>query len=183
MSFSLKVLNCARAVASSNACRASTLTNRILTTLPSRGYGNTSSPHQLTSLSRHFSTTPNPEPNSAEQSLEVIYTGKLTSRIKRVKLFSLSTSLMGISAQPMILQKTSEIGTAMVVLGSGFVGFFTFVTPLLLHLITKKYVIEIAYDKANDEYIATTISIVLTKKQVSSNEWMVFNVRLTRFFP
>ncbi|CAD7003981.1 unnamed protein product [Ceratitis capitata] len=45
----------------------------------------------------------------------------------------------------------------------GFAGFFTFVTPLLLHFITKKYVTEIHYNPKSDEYTATTISILLYK--------------------
>ena len=48
----------------------------------------------------------------------------------------------------------------------GFVGFFTFVTPFLLHLVTKKYVTELHYNSTTDEYIATVISFFLTKKKI-----------------
>lgn len=100
---------------------------------------------------------------------ELIYEGKFGSRIKRVKLFSLTTSLMGLAAQPVLFQKGVEmsgygLGTAL----CGIAGIFTFVTPILLHLVTKKYVIELRYDPKTDEYIATTVSIFLMRNDVSN---------------
>lgn len=48
-----------------------------------------------------------------------------------------------------------------------FVGFFTLVTPFLLHLITKKYVSAIEYDRINDVYSVKTFNIIGIPKQVS----------------
>ncbi|KAF7278023.1 hypothetical protein GWI33_008943 [Rhynchophorus ferrugineus] len=69
-----------------------------------------------------------------------IYNGPLTPHIKAVKLFSLSRSL------PIIIA------------GYTFIGFFTFVTPILLHFITKKYVTQLNYDEVKDTYIAKTVN-------------------------
>lgn len=96
-----------------------------------------------------------------------IYSGTLTPKIRAVKAFSLSTSILGLMSQPLLIEKTSQLGgTSIVILVCSFVGFFTFVTPLVLHFITKKYVTEINYDPKTDEYTATTLSILLMKKEV-----------------
>lgn len=98
---------------------------------------------------------------------EIIYTGKFQSRIIRVKLFSLSTSFMGFSAQPVLLEKGMELGGAgLATFLCTLAGIFTFVTPVLLHFITKKYVIKITHDPKTDEYVATTISFFLMKNEV-----------------
>lgn len=101
---------------------------------------------------------------------ERIYYGTLTPQIKAVKIFSLSSSLAGLLAQPIIVKEAATIGsTSLVIALCSVVGFFTFVTPLLLHLITKKYVTEIAYEPDSSTYKATTISFFLIPKQVGCN--------------
>lgn len=100
--------------------------------------------------------------------LEQIYYGTLTPKIRAVKVFSLTTSLVGLAAQPILVEQGAKLGgTALIVFMCGFVGFFTFVTPLFLHFITKKYVCRIHYDSATHEYTATTISFFLLKKEVN----------------
>lgn len=108
-------------------------------------------------------STSTSEPTAKHQ----IYFGTLTSKIRAVKAFSLSTSIVGLAAQPMLIEKSSQLGGAsIVIVVCSFVGFFTFVTPLVLHFITKKYVTEINYDPVKDEYSATTLSILLRRKEV-----------------
>ncbi|XP_069170584.1 transmembrane protein 70 homolog, mitochondrial-like [Procambarus clarkii] len=95
-----------------------------------------------------------------------IYHGILSTQIRMVKTFSLSTSLMGLMVQPVLMQKV--VGTHMgVILAVGsFVGFFTFITPLLIHWITKKYVTSLEYDPKRDIYSATTLSFFLREKKI-----------------
>ncbi|XP_030380253.1 transmembrane protein 70 homolog, mitochondrial [Scaptodrosophila lebanonensis] len=96
--------------------------------------------------------------------LKRIYYGTLASRMKVVKVFSLTTSLAGLAAQPILLEQGMKIGgTGLAVFICTTAGFFTFVTPLLLHFITKKYVTELHYNPSTDQYIATTISLLLQK--------------------
>ncbi|KAH8371605.1 hypothetical protein KR093_008260 [Drosophila rubida] len=100
----------------------------------------------------------------AETALQRVYYGSLAPRMKLVKLFSLTTSFAGIAAQPILMEQGMKIGgTGMAVLLCSVGGFFTFVTPLLLHFVTKKYVTELHYNQVTDEYTATTISLILTK--------------------
>lgn len=99
----------------------------------------------------------------------IIYYGPLTPQIKGVKVFSLSSSVAGLLAQPIIIREAANIGsTSLIVALCSVVGFFTFVTPILLHLITKKYVTEISYDPTTSTYKATTINFFLARKQVGS---------------
>lgn len=99
---------------------------------------------------------------------ENVLLGSLTRNIKSVKLFSLSTSFFGVVAQPVLYEQASKLGssTPVIVAVCGFVGFFTFVTPFLLHLITKRYVTNLQFDPATQEYIATMLTFYLTKYEI-----------------
>lgn len=109
----------------------------------------------------HF-TDDNPE-------LVSVYQGKYTNQILRVKMFSLMTSAVGLVAQPVLFNKGIEVGgTGLGFLMCSVVGIFTFVTPLLLHFVTKKYVIDIKYNRKTDEYTCVTISFFLFKNEVNS---------------
>lgn len=115
---------------------------------------------------RLLATQP-PAKDSEEGQLQRVYYGSLAPRMKLVKLFSLTTSLAGIAAQPILMEQGMKIGgTGMAVALCTVGGFFTFVTPLLLHFITKKYVTELHYNPVTEEYTATTISLILMKIKV-----------------
>lgn len=102
-----------------------------------------------------------------DNKLERIYYGPLTPQIKAVKIFSLSSSAAGLLAQPIILKEASSIGsTSLLIAICSVVGFFTFVTPLLLHIITKKYVTEVYYDPDTMNYTAITLNFFLVPKKV-----------------
>ncbi|XP_042239881.1 transmembrane protein 70 homolog, mitochondrial-like, partial [Homarus americanus] len=125
-------------------------------------------------LTRKFSSQEKQTPSSnTESQVDIgpgswkeIYHGILSTQIKMVKLFSLSTSFLGLMVQPVLLQKV--VGTQMgVILAVGsFIGFFTFVTPLIIHWITKKYVTSLEYDPKRDIYSATTLSFFLRQKKI-----------------
>ncbi|XP_055627800.1 transmembrane protein 70 homolog, mitochondrial [Toxorhynchites rutilus septentrionalis] len=116
------------------------------------------------SVNRHFCSKPSGDYTN-ESSFKVYY-GILTPQIRAVKVFSLATSIGGIVAQPILLEQASKIGgTPMIVAVCGFAGFFTFITPFLLHLITKRYVTELHYDETTKEYAATTISFLMQRQQ------------------
>ncbi|XP_050092020.1 transmembrane protein 70 homolog, mitochondrial [Anopheles aquasalis] len=97
-----------------------------------------------------------------------VYYGTLTPQIRAVKVFSLATSIGGIIAQPVLLEQANKIGgTPMIVAVCGFAGFFTFVTPILLHLVTKRYVTELYYDPAEQQYTAVTITFFLRRERIN----------------
>ncbi|XP_039998660.1 transmembrane protein 70, mitochondrial [Xiphias gladius] len=97
----------------------------------------------------------------------LIYTGSLGSAVRGVKMFSYSTSGASLFLMPHILLKTG-LGVQSFALQAAFcgvIGFFTFLTPVLLHLITKGYVVRLYHNPDRDTYTAFTYSVFLTEKK------------------
>ncbi|XP_051267939.1 transmembrane protein 70, mitochondrial [Dicentrarchus labrax] len=97
----------------------------------------------------------------------LIYTGSLGRAVRGVKLFSYSTSGTSLFLMPQILLKTG-LGVeslALQVAFCGVIGFFTIVTPVLLHLFTRGYVIRLYHNPDTDTYTAITYSVFLTEKK------------------
>ncbi|XP_008199506.2 transmembrane protein 70 homolog, mitochondrial [Tribolium castaneum] len=95
-----------------------------------------------------------------------VYYGILTPQIKAVKVFSLSSSIVGIVGQPFLYKAIISTGNVPIIVAAySFLGFFTFVTPLLLHLITKKYVTHLFYKPENDSYVAKTVNFFCITKE------------------
>ncbi|KAM7378709.1 hypothetical protein PAMP_004314 [Pampus punctatissimus] len=97
----------------------------------------------------------------------LIYTGSLGTAVRGVKMFSYSTSGASLFLMPHILLNT-ELGVqslAVQIAFCSFIGFFTFLTPVLLHLITKGYVIRLYHNPDTDTYTAITYSVFLTEKR------------------
>nr|CAD7407083.1 unnamed protein product [Timema poppensis] len=109
---------------------------------------------------RHSSTAPS-------QDLQV-YHGQLTSQIRAVKLFSLTSSVGGIVALPILANEASRLDNVALALGiSTTLGVFTFLTPFMLHFITKKYVTELLYNPQTDKYTAIVYNFFLRRKLVT----------------
>nr|CAD7571607.1 unnamed protein product [Timema californicum] len=112
---------------------------------------------------RHSSTAPS-------QDLQV-YHGQLTSQIRAVKLFSLTSSVGGIVALPILANEASRLNNVALALGiSTTLGVFTFLTPFMLHFITKKYVTELLYNPQTDKYTAIVYNFFLRRKLVELEE-------------
>ncbi|XP_060761570.1 transmembrane protein 70, mitochondrial [Neoarius graeffei] len=97
----------------------------------------------------------------------LIYTGSLGKAVLGVKFFSYSSSMFSLCAMPLIFMKTG-LGVSSFVMKAafcGFIGFFTFLTPVLLHLITKGYVVRMYHNKETDTYTAVTYSALLLEKK------------------
>lgn len=100
---------------------------------------------------------------------ENVYKGDLAPRIRNLKIVSFLTSGVGLFIQPMVIQKASELGSSLVAtIGvCTIAGFFTFITPVLIHLVTRKYVTSMEYNEKDDEYSATVISFFIKPKKAS----------------
>lgn len=97
---------------------------------------------------------------------QVIYIGTLTRMVRFVKLFSLSTSAVGISLQPYIYQNVADLPLLVAAAVTGVTSFFIFLTPVLLHIVTKRYVIEMSLNEQTGKYTATTYSLFLRLKKL-----------------
>ncbi|KAL0100824.1 hypothetical protein PUN28_019302 [Cardiocondyla obscurior] len=96
-----------------------------------------------------------------------IYYGPLTKKIRTLKLFSLLTSCTSFIIQPFIYMKAMDDDNIGVFLGLfACIGFFAVMTPLLIHLVTKKYVTHLYYDTKKDMYIANTYNFFARTKML-----------------
>jgi len=104
-------------------------------------------------------------PKSTKQE-EQIYNGILSTQIKLVKIFSLSTSLIGMACQPVLYTYSSQANLGVAIASGAFLSFFTFVTPLLIHSISKKYVTKLYYNQVEDKYTAHVYNLFVRSKRI-----------------
>uniref|UniRef100_A0A673CGL8 Transmembrane protein 70 n=1 Tax=Sphaeramia orbicularis TaxID=375764 RepID=A0A673CGL8_9TELE len=101
-----------------------------------------------------------------------------------VKFFSYSTSGASLVLVPQILMKTG-LGVQSFALQAAFcgvVGFFTFLTPVLLHLFTKGYVVRLYHNPDRDTYTAVTYNVFLAEKRTVFHQKQVRIPQVTKMF-
>ncbi|XP_043252529.1 transmembrane protein 70 homolog, mitochondrial [Colletes gigas] len=112
---------------------------------------------------KHFSTESNKE---LERTL--IYTGKLSNKIRNIKIFSFVSSFGTLLFQPMLYMRAVEQDAMLGFIGMfGILGFFTIGNPLLIHSIARKYVTSLYYYPKEDKYVAEIYSLFLRKKEIT----------------
>ncbi|KAM5137302.1 transmembrane protein 70, mitochondrial [Callospermophilus lateralis] len=96
----------------------------------------------------------------------LIYTGNLARAVFGVKCFSYSTSMLSLAFLPYILAQNNVVfgSLPLQILFYGIIGSFTVITPVLLHFVTKGYVIRLYHEATTDTYKAITYSVVLSEK-------------------
>ncbi|NWW93472.1 TMM70 protein, partial [Rhynochetos jubatus] len=96
----------------------------------------------------------------------LVYKGNLAKAVLGVKFFSYSTSIFNLFMMPYIMLKTGIGFESLLVQAAfyGLIGFFTFVTPVTLHVLTKGYVIRLYYKDEMDTYTAITYNAILAEK-------------------
>lgn len=96
------------------------------------------------------------------------YEGNLTRVVKGVKLFSLSTSSLGLAIQSILYLKMSGSETHnWVFVFAGSIATIVLMSPLLLHYITKRYVTHLYYEPESRTF--TTCSLTLfNRKRVTT---------------
>ena len=108
---------------------------------------------------------------------EVIYVGPLAKNIRRIKILSLGTSFFGIAVQPLVYFKAVSAGQVNTFTLPLFalIGAFAIATPLLLNIITKRYILQIDYDSKSDKYIAHLYNLILLRKKVKILNFKIFS--------
>ena len=148
-------------VSSTHTSRSVLTTQRPCTALQaSRGIGSTS---QL------------PEQHPEKGTL--VYVGTISGQVKLVKMFSLSTSIIGVCLQPVLYSKAaaSSLPLALKFVLGGFFNFFIFLTPVLLHFLSKRYMTSLYYNGSTGKFTATNynffvreVQTTFTREQVST---------------
>lgn len=97
----------------------------------------------------------------------IVYSGTMDHQVYNVKHFSLFTSFAIVCMQPIVYYRMDELSSPILkaVLGSSL-AFFFLATPILIHSFTKKYVLSLTLDNETKEFVATTYSLFLRKKQL-----------------
>ncbi|XP_061198871.1 transmembrane protein 70, mitochondrial [Neopsephotus bourkii] len=140
---------------------------------------------QVTSLQglavRSLSTsTPHDHPEHGR----LVYKGNMAKAVLGVKFFSYSTSIFNLFMMPYLMFKTG-IGFESLFIQAAFygmVGFFTFVTPVTLHVLTKGYVIRLYYKDEMDTYTAITYNAILAEKATVFHQKDVKIPDITKMF-
>ncbi|XP_054241248.1 transmembrane protein 70, mitochondrial [Indicator indicator] len=126
------------------------------------------------------STSPHEHPEHGR----LVYKGNLAKAVLGVKFFSYSTSIFNLFMMPYIMLKTG-IGFDSVLLEAAFygvIGFFTFVTPVTLHVLTKGYVVRLYYKDEVDTYTAITYNVILAEKATVFHQKDVKIPDITKMF-
>ena len=102
-----------------------------------------------------------------------IYNGILSTQIKLVKGFSLTTSCIGLACQPVLLSYSSHANAAIILGAGAFLSFFTFATPLLIHTISKKYVTKLYYNQVgfNNSQFSCRVTNYDSRWKTSTPRW------------
>ncbi|XP_009270937.1 PREDICTED: transmembrane protein 70, mitochondrial [Aptenodytes forsteri] len=114
----------------------------------------------------------------------LVYKGNLAKAVLGVRFFSYSTSIFNLFMMPYIILKTG-IGFESLFIQAAFyglIGFFTFVTPVTLHVLTKGYVIRLYYKDEMDTYTAITYNAILTEKATVFHQKDVKIPDITKMF-
>lgn len=95
----------------------------------------------------------------------LIYTGNLARTVFGVKCFSYSTSVISLAFLPYIFAQNNMVfgSLPLQILFYGIIGSFTVITPVLLHFVTKGYVIRLYHEATTDIYKAITYNVVLSE--------------------
>lgn len=107
--------------------------------------------------------------NTDNHGMNVVYEGEFTNRLRRVKYLSLSTSVIAMCIQPVILSKLWEDSHSILAVLSvaSFTNFFVIGTPLLLQFLARRYVTRLYFDFRNKTFEAVTLTILNRERRLN----------------
>lgn len=92
----------------------------------------------------------------------LVYEGQLTPNVRRIKIFSLSTTFLGLVCYPFMFKKASNSNKS--ALAHVFVGWtliMVIFSPLALNYITKRYITELRFNKNTKTFRAITLNLFM----------------------
>ncbi|XP_071856787.1 transmembrane protein 70 homolog, mitochondrial [Bombus fervidus] len=106
------------------------------------------------------------EKNTIER--EMIYNGTLRNKVRNIKIVSLLTSAISVISQPIIYMKILEEDN---VVGAGtlfaILNVMTISSPLLIHFLTKRYVIDMYHYPKEEKYTAKLFSFLCKEREIT----------------
>jgi len=76
----------------------------------------------------------------------LVYQGAQSKIFKHLKRFSLTTSFIGMCAQPYLLYQCADMSLVLAVPLFSLISVFVFGNPILIHWIAKKYILRLYYN-------------------------------------
>uniref|UniRef100_T1JLB4 Transmembrane protein 70 homolog, mitochondrial n=1 Tax=Strigamia maritima TaxID=126957 RepID=T1JLB4_STRMM len=103
---------------------------------------------------------------SSRPSTVQVYEGLLTRMVKGIKIFSFSTSFLGLMCQPVLVSKS--LATSSIIIGSvgGFIAVYSILTPIILHWIVRRYVVQLYFDSNTKSFTSVTLGFFNTQKKL-----------------
>ncbi|KAK3785171.1 hypothetical protein RRG08_021969 [Elysia crispata] len=93
----------------------------------------------------------------------LVYVGRIGSMFKMLKVFSLTTSTVGLCLQPYLFFTYQDAPLITAVPFFAALNMFVFVNPLLIHHIGKKYVMEVYFNQGTKVFTAVLMSFFARK--------------------
>lgn len=95
----------------------------------------------------------------------LVYTGRMSKVVRNLKILSLSTSLVSAGCQPFIIAAAKDdfIVTAGIL---SSMCLLVFSTPIILHIVTKKYVTDIYFNEDTKTFTLARKSFFIRRKEV-----------------
>jgi len=97
----------------------------------------------------------------------LVYVGQQASMFKGLKLFSLSTSGIGLLLQPYLVMEAQDLSLAWAIPLFSIVNTFIFVNPILIHYLAKRYALEIYFNPETKVFTLYRLSFFARKKAIS----------------
>lgn len=100
---------------------------------------------------------------------QVVYNGLISRLLRNVKFFSITTSGLTVILQPIMISNVLSVSatTLQYVAYFSFVAIFVFITPLMIHLVGRKYVTKLYFNDQTKQFCAVTYNILGLKRELS----------------
>lgn len=98
---------------------------------------------------------------------ELVYKGRVAKGLRALKIFSLSTSAIGLLAQPYLLITYQNMPLVAALPIFATLNCFVFVNPLLIHYIAKKYVTHLYFNSDTKVFTATILTFFARQENIS----------------
>ncbi|CAL1534720.1 unnamed protein product [Lymnaea stagnalis] len=95
---------------------------------------------------------------------DLVYQGRVGNMFRALKIFSLSTSVIGLSLQPYIMITYQDMPLKAAIPFFAVINMFVFVNPILIHFIAKKYVMELYFNQENKVFTAVLLTFFARKE-------------------
>lgn len=96
----------------------------------------------------------------------LVYEGQLTPSVRRIKMFSLTTTFVGLIAYPFLFKKaSSQKKSAIAQVFVGWTLIMVIFSPLALNYITKRYISELRFNRDTRTFRAITYNLFNLRKE------------------